>query len=43
VLWTRGGLEGVLVRLDDKVIHIPRDAILEFVAHEYVAKQITRL
>jgi hypothetical protein len=42
-LWTRGGLEGVEVIIDDKRISIPRDAILELVADEYVSKQIARL
>ncbi len=39
-LWTRGGLEGVEVHIDDKVIHVPRDAILELVASEYINKRI---
>ena len=41
-LWTRGGLEGVRVIIADKVISIPREAILELVADEYVSKQISR-
>jgi hypothetical protein len=42
-LWSRGGLEGVEVHIDDNVIQIPRDAILELVASEFVSKQIARL
>lgn len=42
-LWARGGLEGVEVHVEDKVIHIPREAILDLVASEFVSKQISRL
>jgi hypothetical protein len=31
------------VTIDDKVIHIPREAILELVAGEYISKRISRL
>lgn len=41
-LWTRGGLEGMEVRVDDKVIHIPREAILDLVASEYISKQVSK-
>lgn len=41
-LWTRGGLEGVEVHLEDKVIHIPREAILNLVASEYISKRVSK-
>jgi hypothetical protein len=42
-LWTSGNLEHLQVTIDDKVIHIPREAILELVAGEYISKRISRL
>lgn len=41
-LWTRGGLEGVEVHIDDKVIQIPREAILDLVASEYISKRVSK-
>lgn len=41
-LWTRGGLTGVEVHIDDKIIHIPRQAILDLVAAEYVKNRIAK-
>lgn len=41
-LWTRGGLDGVEVHIGGDVIHIPRDAILDLVASEFLSKQISR-
>lgn len=41
-LWTRGGLSGVEVHIEDKVIYLPREAILDLVAAEYVSHQVSR-
>jgi hypothetical protein len=39
-LWTRGGLEGIRVQIGDKAAKIPREAILELVAAEWISKRI---
>ena len=42
-LWTRGGLEGLRVEFLGKSVHIPREAIMELVAEEWISKRISRL
>ena len=41
-LWTRGGLAGVEVHFEDKIIKIPHKAILDLVADEYRAQQVSK-
>ena len=40
-LWTRGGLNGVRVEIDGKAVHIPREAILELVADEWISNRLS--
>ena len=39
-LWSRGGLSGLEVHFDDKIIPLPRDTILKLVAHEYISQGV---
>jgi hypothetical protein len=41
-LWTRGGLNGVTIYVDDKAIAIPKEVLLELVAAEFLRTQISR-
>jgi hypothetical protein len=41
-LWTRGGLDGVQIAIEDCVIPIPREVILEIVAGEYRSKMVAK-
>lgn len=42
-LWTRGGLDGLEIHIEDKVIGIPREIVLELIANEYKLRKIDRL
>lgn len=42
-LWTRGGLSGVYVAVDDKEVHIPAEIIRILIGEEYVKQRINRL
>lgn len=42
-LYSRGGLNGVVVTVEDKWIPIPRKVLFELVAQEYLNQEITRL
>ena len=42
-LWTRGGLEGVEVRFDDKFFRIKRSTLINLLAQELIDKEIAKL
>lgn len=42
-LFSRGGLEGVVVLIENKWIEIPKSVLIELVAEELVSQEISRL
>ena len=42
-LWTRGGLEGLEIRMQGALIQIPRDVIMRLVISEVISNQIAAL
>jgi len=42
-LWSRGGLNGIEIHIFDKIIHIPRQLIIDLVASEYINNRISKL
>lgn len=42
-LWTRGGLNGVEIHIDDKIIHLEKSVLLDLFASELISNEISKL